>query len=172
MRTISLNARTSYDAAFSAEEEVILLIFRHEDLPQPLRLSTHPTEILSDDPISWGTRSTWQTPGSEPFVFAMVAALMPSDQQEGIPRARIAFSNVDNRIADLLRSLKTRAICDMAMVLASSPDFIESAYYGLQVVGSEGNSDQVTLSLSREPITSAPFPAGRMTKQRFPGQHR
>lgn len=172
MRTISLNARTAYNKSFTAEEEVCLLIFRHPALATPIRLSTHPTEILSENPRTYGTFSTWQTAGDEPFFYCLVQAILPDDQGEAPPRAKVAFSNVDNRFSDLLQSLSSRPTCDMAVVLAGSPNYVEAAFYGLEVIAAEGNADQVLLSLSREPMTSSPYPSDRMTKLRFPGLHK
>ena len=59
----------------------------------------------------------------------------------------------------------------MAVVLASSPSVIEMEWHHFRMVSAEGNGDAITLSITREPITAEPWPAGRMTRERFPGQH-
>lgn len=60
MRRISLNARLAHESEASAEIEVALFTIEHPLLPAPIRLSTDNTERLTDDPPTYGTRSTWR----------------------------------------------------------------------------------------------------------------
>ncbi len=63
----------------------------------------------------------------------------------------------------------TRATVDLAIVLASSPDLVEAEWRGLKLMTAEGDAGDVTFTFSREPLSQEPYPADRMTRQRFPG---
>lgn len=171
-RSISLNSRLSHDAEATDELEVVLLLLTHPDLDEPIRLSTDPTERLSVDPLAYGTRSTWQTDDDSPFLFVLASALLPDDQEDTPAASTITLEAVDNRIAEQLNSTIERATVDLAVVLASSPDQIEFESRGLKLIESSGNALEINLKLSRDPLTSEPWPAARMTRSRFPGLHK
>lgn len=171
MKTISLNARVSHDAEVSAEIEVALIRITHEDLDAPVLLSTDPTEVLTYDPLTYGTWSNWG--GTEnAYLFALVGVTPPGDPEDGPPNAALVFENVDNDISKLLRETTGQAVIDIAVVLASTPDTIEVRYTGFKLLAASGDAGTVSLTISREPITAEPWPAGRMTRQRFPALFR
>lgn len=171
MRTISLNARLSHDDPASAEIEVALIRITHDDLDAPVLLSTDPTEMLEVDPLTYGTWSSWGG-SDEQYLFALVGVTPPGDPDDGPPNAALVFENVDNDISALLRGVTGQAEIDIAVVLASTPDVIEVAYTGFRMISASGDAGTVSLTISREPITSEPWPAGRMTRQRFPALFR
>ncbi len=174
MRRISLNARTAHDAEASAEVEVILIKITHPQIDEPIRLSTDPTERLGLEPLTYGTRSTWGGDGitRQTHLFVLLAAQLPDDIDDQPQAATLVLEVVDRDMAALLRSTTTRASVDMAVVLASSPDVVEAEFLGLSLVSAEGDAGEIKLALSRDPITSEPWPARRMTRQVMPGLHR
>jgi len=172
MRRISLNARLAHDNGYgSAEVEVVLVRFTHPATDVIVRLSTDPTERLSAEPLAYGTRSSWfgTDPLTQPFQFVLMSALIPDDRDETPGGARLVLDAGDGTLAELLRSTTERATVDIAIVLASSPDHIEFEAPGLKLVSSEGNADSITLTIAADPVSEAPWPAGRMTRSRFPG---
>lgn len=172
MRNISLNARLAAAADSTEEVEIVLIKITHEDLDDPVRLSTDPTEMITEDPLVYGTHSTWKTGDGSPFLFVLVSALLPGDEDEGPQQAQLSLSNVDNDIASLLREVRTQATVDMSVVLSSSPNTVEVEFLGLKLVSASGDASSITLTISREPITSEPWPSGRMTRERFPSLFR
>ncbi|MES0879704.1 hypothetical protein [Roseibium sp. SCP14] len=174
MRRVSLNQRLSFEEGSTEEIEVALFVFEHEDLDEPVRISTDPTEELSLDPLIRGTRSTFNgaNPAHQPYQFALVSTDLPSDMEDAPAAATLTLENVDSDMAELLQSITTRATVHMAIVLASSPDLIEAEFRGMKLLSAEGDASEITLSISREPIEEESFPVDRMTKQRFPGLHR
>jgi hypothetical protein len=48
---------------------------------------------------------------------------------------------------------------------------MEARYTYLRTVRASYDVNSVSLDISREPFTSEPMPAGRMTASRFPGLH-
>lgn len=174
MRRVSLNQRQSFEVHSTAEVEVALFVFEHEDLAEPVRLSTDPTERLTLEPLTYGTRSTYggAKPAYQPYQFVLVSTDLPSDLEDAPAEATLILENVTNRIAETLQSINTRATAHMAVVLASSPNQIEAEWRDLKLIRVDGDASEVTLTLSREPIEEESCPTDRMTKQRFPGLHR
>ncbi|MEP1253424.1 MAG: hypothetical protein ABJI29_01625, partial [Alphaproteobacteria bacterium] len=140
-----------------------------------VRLSTDPTERISLEPLVYGTRSSWldadPTDDEEVFQFVLVSVLLPDDQETAPPAARLAIEGVDNELAEVLRSTLLRADVSLAVVLASSPDVIEQEWLNFKLVSAEGSGESIQLSITRNPLTEEPWPAGRMTRERFPGLH-
>lgn len=174
MRRLSLNARTAQDAVSTDQVEVALFYITHPQLDEPVRLSTDPTVRLSDDPLQYGTRSNWMgsNPATEPFYFVIASTELPSDLEDAAASATLILDNVDQDIANVLRSVRNRATVNLAVVLASSPNLIEGEFQGLKLMSVEGDASETQLVFSREPIEEESYPSGRMTKQRFPGVHR
>jgi hypothetical protein len=164
MRRVSLNARTADLGPTTSEVEVALFMITHPELAKPIRLSTDPTERVTADPLMYGTRSAWMdsNPSTQPFLFVLASAQLPSDLEDAPAAATIVLENVDTE----------RPTVHMAVVLASSPDLVELEYRGLRIIGAEGNAGEVSLSLSRAPIEDETVPMDRFTKDRFPGLFR
>ena len=174
MRRLSLNARLAQDADLSDEIHVVLLQIEHPDLDAPIRLSTDNTERITTEPLVYGTRSRWRgaNPMSEPFLWVVASALLPSDLDDAPAAATIMLENLDSGMAVLLRSFVDTATLHMAVVLASSPDLVEAEWTDLQLGSAEITGGEITLQFSREEIELERFPGGRMTRNRFPGLHR
>lgn len=173
MRRISLNARLAADAQASDEIEVVLFRITHAELEAPIRLSTDNADRISDDPLIYGTRSSWggADPLTDPYLFIIASAVLPSDLEDAPATAQVTLENLDSAIVELLTSFLSPATVDLAVVLASSPDLPEAEFTGLQLLSAEADAGAVTLSLSREEIELEYFPTGRMTRDRFPGLH-
>ncbi|TMV09815.1 hypothetical protein FGK63_01725 [Ruegeria sediminis] len=174
MRRVSLNARSAAEAATTDEVEIALFSITHPYLDAPVRLSTDPTERLSVEPLMYGTRSAWDgaDPVTDPYLFVLASAELPSDQEDAPATATIVLENVDNDIAALLRSFTDLPVVNMAVVLASSPDVVEVEYRDLRIVGAEGDASEISLQISRRPIEDETVPMDRFTKDRFPGLFR
>lgn len=171
MRRLSLNARQAQDQATTDQIEVVLIEIAHPALEATLRLSTDPTVRLSTEPLLYGTRSTWRgaDPATDPYYFVLVSAELPSDMEDAPASGALVLSNVDNEIAVQLRSTTLPATVSMAVVMASSPNFVEREFLELKLTVSETDAGECALSLSRDLIEEEPYPAGRMTRWWFPG---
>ncbi|MFV0301558.1 MAG: hypothetical protein ACK5IP_11880, partial [Paracoccus sp. (in: a-proteobacteria)] len=75
------------------------------------------------------------------------------------------------RMVQIIRSFTEPATVSIAVVLASSPNVVEAEWTGLQITSADITAGEIVLTLSRDEIEMEPFPAGRMTKHRFPGLH-
>jgi uncharacterized protein DUF1833 len=166
-RELSLTARTAFNAERTDEVSVVLVTITHADLEEPIRLSSDPTVRLSDDPLRYGTRHQ----GAE-YEFVLVSAVLPDDREGQPIGVTLAFENVARDMASIARAVVTPAQADIVLVLASSPDEIEEAYTGLRAVRGTYDAARVTFEFSRQLATKKPWPAHRMTQNRFPGLFR
>ncbi len=171
MRRLSLNARLLTDAETTDETYVALFRFTHPSLDKPVRLSTDPTICLSEDPEEYGTLSSWLNPDGDPYLWIIASAMVPDDKEDAPTAATFILETVTKDMVDVFRSITDRATVDMAIVLASSPDHVEVEFRDLKLMAASGNAQEITLQLSRESIFELPWPAGRMTRARFPGLH-
>ncbi|TRD18351.1 hypothetical protein [Palleronia caenipelagi] len=171
MRRLSLNTRRALDGDAPEEVHAVLMEIAHPGLAAPLRLSTDPTERLSTEPLTYGTRSGWRgaDPRSDPYLFMVADALLPSDQQDAPAEARIALMNLDPGIAQLLRSFRDPASFRLAVVLASSPDLVEAEWADLRLTSAEIDASEIILTISREEIELEHYPGQRLSRSRFPG---
>lgn len=172
MRSVSLNARTSHDAQATSEIEVVLLHITHPDLLDAVKLSTDPTVRLSTDPLKYGTRSTWlaeEYADDTPYNFVLLNTQLPDDKEDTPAAASVTVEMLDNTYSELFRSTQKRATVHMAIVMASTPNLVEVQWRDLKLVSAEGDNAQITMQITRDPITSEPWPYGRMTRYRFPG---
>lgn len=170
-RRLSLNARQALIDPVSADFDVVLIEITHPDLDAPLRLSTDNTEMISDEPRIYGTRSTWRgaDPATDPYLWIIASAVLPDDAEDAPAQAQIVLENLDSRMIEVLRSYTDMATVAIAVVEAATPNLIEAEWHGMLLSTSEGTSAEITISLSRDEIELEHFPAGRMTRQKFPG---
>jgi len=172
-RRLSLNARLALDAPASGEIEAALFLIEHPDLEAPIRLSTDNTERLSDDPLMYGTRSTWRgaNPLTEPFLWIIASAVLPGDAEDAPASAQIVVENLDAEMVTLLRSFTEPAEISIAVIMAGTPDLIEAEWGGLQLTSADITAGEIVLTISRDEVELEPFPPGRMTRLNFPGLH-
>ncbi len=170
-RRVSLNARQAQIDPVSAEIEVVLIEITHPELDTPIRLSTDNTERLSDEPLLYGTRSTWRgaDPATDPYLWIVASAVLPDDAEDAPAQAQIVLDNLDARMVELLRSFVGQPVVALAVVEAGTPDVVEAEWQDLRLTSADGTSAEIMLSLSRDEIELEPFPSGRMTRQKFPG---
>lgn len=166
-RLVSLNARAAANAAYSDQLPVMLVEIRHPTLPEPVRLSTDPTVRVSTDPLVYGTFR-----GGNLYSFVLVSAVWPDDQQASPAKTTLVFENVDKDMVAPLRAIIDPVTVDLTVVLAGTPETAEAQFLKMRGIRGSWDASQVSLDISREPLTSEPMPAGRMTKARFPGLFR
>ena len=162
----------------SGEAIAILVTITHETLTEPLRLSTDSGKTrLSTDPLVYGIRS--RLLGSESangnlaqpadFLFALMSAVLPENREQGVTSTDIIFENVDAGMIDVARELKTPATVDFAVVLSSTPDYVDFEWTDLRTVAVDYDEASITISVSREDVMGIACPFGHMTRSRFPG---
>ncbi|MCA0963276.1 hypothetical protein [Salipiger bermudensis] len=174
-RVLSLNARAQQDAAFADDLPVVLLEVSHPDLDAPVRLSSDNADLISQSAEAQirGTRSSWRGANQENefFLWVPMGLEMPGDEDDVPAQMRIVIDLFDATLPALLRSFETRAKANAAVVMASTPNLVEQAWLGLEVVTARFGS-QIAVQMSREPIEDEGAPMHVVGKHRFPGLYR
>lgn len=165
-RITSLNFRAAAQGQQTDQVPVMLAIITHPSLAAPVYLSSDPTERISADPLVYGTRHDGIV-----FPFVLMGAVLPDDQDKNPPKTTLVFENVDADMAKALRAILSPASIELMVVLAETPDVVEVRFTDLRATRGGYDASQISLDISREPFTSEPMPAGRMTAARFPGLH-
>ncbi|WP_180375626.1 DUF1833 family protein [Mesorhizobium sp. 8] len=173
-KPISLNALRQVDAPASDQVAVFLVIIEHDALERPLRLSSDNTSRITIEPLTYGTWSTYGSEDSlpEPFYYIGMEVIPPDDEEDAEPTSTIVIDVLDADIVGVLTSTTVPAAARIAIVMADTPNLVEIETVGLQLKNASGDWGQIALKLSMEDLYDEPFPAMRMTKERFPGLHR
>ena len=165
MRETSLNARHHFDDPYSSNTAIFLVKISHPDLSAPIRISTDPSERLSLDPVTYGTKSTWLTDDESPFLFVLASALWPDDVEGTPPTASVVIRSVGHDVIKILRSTTNRATVDFGVVLVETPNDIEAQFLGLELVSVEGDATEIILQFTGDNFYLEPWPHKIMSKE-------
>ena len=163
-RTVSSTMKAALFAQETGEAAVTLVTIDHADLQSPLRLSTDPTQRLTETPLVYGTQSR----GND-YLFLPMDVVLPVDRDDAPPRTQIVLENIDRQIIPLIRATSSPPSATIEMVLASDPDTIEIALPDFLVASADYDVQAVTLELVVDLLQSEPFPSGRFGPAGFPG---
>lgn len=167
---ISRAARHAQEDFASDDYEVLMLRIAHADFLEDVLISSDPTEVLSYEPYMMGTKSTWLGVQKE-FRFIAMGIDLPDDSTDAPMQGALVLDILDSDIADILTLTIEPAKVDMAIVMRSSPNFVERQFLGLLMTDADGDGGSISLSFSRRHVLEEPCPADRTTKERFPGLH-
>ena len=153
---------------------VFLVIIEHIDLEEPLRISSDNAVRLSVEPLTYGTLSTYgSVDGSaKPFYYIGMQVIPPDDEEDVEPTATLVIDVLDADIVGLLTSTIVKASARIAIVMSNTPNLVEIETVSLELINTNGDWGQISLRLSMKDLLDEPFPATRMSKERFPGLHR
>lgn len=170
MRRLSLIARRDELAETPAQVEILLMRISHDDLDEPVYLSTDATVRLTSDPLTYGTQSRWPEGGDlHDFQFILVDALVPDDDEESIPALTLAVEVVDREMAKPLLAVSSPAVVDFCVVTAADVDTPDVDYRGFWLMAAEGDSGQITLTIVARRNEGESFGYRRLTKHTAPG---
>lgn len=168
MTTLSLSFRQAFNEESTDEYPVVLVEITPAGASEPVLICSEPVQRLSTDPLRYGV-----VHDGEEYEWVLMSAGLPDDQQGKPPSTTLIFENVVEDMAATVRGVApgTQADVVLKVVLSSAPDEVEERYV-MKATSASYNAMQVSLDISREPIESEPWPAFRMTKDRFPGLFR
>jgi hypothetical protein len=153
-RTVSSLTRQALYAAETGEAFLILLTFSHADLPVPIRVTS--------DAVTTASRGN----SFAPFPFDLV---LPDDQDNRAPRARLVIDNIDRQIVQAVRSLSSAPTMLIEIIRAASPDTVEAQFVDFKLTNVSYDAQRVEGVLTIEDFTAEPFPAASFSPGLFPG---
>jgi hypothetical protein len=163
-RTVSSNFISAANAQETGEVIICLLTITHEEIAEPIYLSSDATERLSADPLIYGTTSRGNQHLYLPFEFTL-----PDDKSDSPPRVLLTMDNTDRSLIELLRSISTPADVLVEIVLASDLNQVELEMPSLQLGDVTIGEGSISASLVADTLINEPYPAGLFTPGSFPG---
>lgn len=156
-RQISQQALTAMLAQDTAKVFVVTLKITGAGIEEPILL------VNDNVPLVAGAE-TYQ-----PFPFDVI---LPTDDADKPPVARLRISNVTQLIVDELRTLPEPPNVELCVRLADNPTVIDYGPWSLDATAATYNIDQIEVDLRMRDFTIEPFPYLRFTANYFPGLFR
>jgi hypothetical protein len=153
-RPLSSLTRQALYAAETGEAFLILLTLNHASLAQPIRVTS--------DAVTTTSRGD----DFAPFPFDLV---LPDDQDNRSPRARLVIDNVDRQIVEAVRSLPSAPTMLIEIIRAAAPDTVEAQFVDFKLTNVAYDAQRVEGVLTIEDFTAEPFPAATFSPGSFPG---
>jgi hypothetical protein len=166
MRTLSLNFRSAFNAEESGELAIFLLTIEHDDFDDPLRLSTDPTQLVTDVPLVYKTISR-----GDDYFYLPMSVVLPDEREGAPPRSQLRITNVTRALIEVMRSVTTPARAKLELVLGSDLDAVEVESPWLDVVAASNSAGEVFLDLSLNAMTAEAMPVDSFDPAGFPGLH-
>jgi hypothetical protein len=166
MRTLSLNFREAINAEESGEVAIFLLTITHPDLDEPIRLSTDPTERVSDVPLVYKTVSQ-----SEDFIYVPMQVIIPDEREGSAPRAQFRICNVTRELTEFVRSTTTPAQARIQLVMASDLDEVEVESPWLDIISVNNSARDLTFDMTLNSMAAEQWPVDSMDPSAFPSLH-
>lgn len=153
-RSLTALARRAVHAAETEEAFLVLLTLSHDDLSEPIRVTSDAVDTISR---------------GETFVAFPFDLSLPDDDEGHAPRARLAIDNVGREIVQAVRALASPPTVLMEIVRAAEPDTVEARFADFRLTNVTYDAHLVQGELSVEDFTTEPFPANVFSPGGFPG---
>jgi hypothetical protein len=168
MREIPLSSLQSMYALEADEYPIILISISREGEEEIIRMSSDPTERISEDPIGYGTVS--EVSGEEQtYVYFPFELTLPQDDGSTIPKMRIAVPNISAEIVWWLRSKLTTPIVTVTIVSSVDLDTAIATFPDFEMGSFSGGTLSIQGDLSLSNLEREPFPSGSFCPSSFPG---
>jgi hypothetical protein len=153
-RDTSLTFREAVNAQETGEAFLILLEIDHDDLSEPIRVTSDGVDTTSNGNIYT----------SYPFDLQL-----PDDTEGNIPTAQLTIDNIDRVIVESLRSISTYPTVTIKIVLASDPNTIEAEFTNFELREPQYNALLVSGKLMLKSFFREPYPGDLFLPSTFPG---
>jgi hypothetical protein len=157
--------------ASETPEALILLITitNPADPTAPVRLADGYTNridsLTTDNEVIYGVTSN-----SKNYIFLPMELSLPGEQETGAGQCSLILKFVTREAIELIRTHLTSPVdVQIDLVLASSPNTVETSFSGFKITNVTYNADQITFDLNMVSLSREPFPSFTFTPANFPG---
>jgi len=173
MSRLNSLSQSAVKAMFASEtpEALILLITitNPADLANPIRLADGYTNriasLTTDTDVTYGVTSN-----SVDYLFMPMQISLPGEQEAGAAQCSLVLNFVTREAIDIVRTYLTSPVSvQIDLVLASSPDRVETSFSGFKITNVTYNAEQITFDLNMVSLSREPFPCFTFTPANFPG---
>jgi hypothetical protein len=179
MSRLNSLSQSAIKAMFSSEtsEALILLITITDpaDPQNPVRLADSYTNRIAsfttDTDVVYGVTSNRGVAGNEhDYIFLPMQVGLPGEQEAGAAQCTLTLSYVTKEAIQLIRERLTSPVeVQIDLVLASTPNHVETTFSGFKITNVTYNADQITFDLNMVSLNREPFPSFTFTPANFPG---
>lgn len=164
-RAFSLTTVRALMEEQSGDWIVMLLTLNHDDLSEPIRVSSDPTQRVGevDGRIVYGTVSRSAT-----FTYYPVTMALPSDE-EGSPPSTTLEILADKEVLAKVRALTSPPSVHMELVMGSAPDVVEMSQPDFALIRVSYDMNTITGEITVDFLANEPLPAGRYRPGSHPG---
>ena len=162
MRNVSDEMKEAVFAQRTGEAFIVLLKLEHDDLAEPIYITTDPMEVLSTDVrgvISNGIE----------YTFLPFEIVLPGEDEDSPPVSKVRIDNITREIVTAVRTIRDAPNVTISIVMSSDPDTEEVSISGFQLNNVRADAFTVEGDLTTERLDVEPFPSGRFTPALFPG---
>ena len=153
-RSVSDNFKSALAAQETSEAFLVLLEIDHDDLASPIRISSDAENTTSN---------------GEVFVAYPFQIVMPTDEMDSVPIAKLVLDNIDRVLISTIRTITTPPTVRIMVVLSSDPDTVEIDLPGFELKDISYDASQITAQLTVESYLNEPFPGDKFMPTSFPG---
>ena len=162
----SLDFLAAANASETGVFPILLLTITHEDLLDPILLSTDPTTriIETTSEVVYGTTSN----GND-YLFLPMTLKLPGEPDQGPANMSIEIDNVALELTSLFRSISSPPSINVDIVLNSDVDIILTTWPEYLLINVHISAEIVRAELVLETLVMEPFPAGTFNPSEFLG---
>jgi hypothetical protein len=173
MSRLNSLSQSAIRAMFASEtpEALILLITitNPADPTTPVRLADGYTNridsLTTDNEVIYGVTSNGNN-----YIFLPMELSLPGEQETGAGQCSLILKFVTREAIELIRTHLTSPVdVQIDLVLASSPNTVETSFSGFKITNVTYNADQITFDLNMVSLSREPFPSFTFTPANFPG---
>lgn len=173
MSRLNSLSQSAVKAMFASEtpEALILLITitNPADPANPVRLADGYTNriasLTTDTDVVYGVTSN-----SKDYLFMPMQISLPGELEAGAAQCSLVLNFVTREAIDIIRTHLTSPVnVQIDLVLASSPNTIETSFSGFKITNVTYSADQITFDLNMVSLSREPFPCFTFTPANFPG---
>lgn len=147
---------TALQAALAQQTEQVFLAcltIEHDDLADAIR-------VVNNNEAVERTGGTYLA-----FPFE---AVLPDDQGDQLPQLQIRIDNVSREVMAAIRALETPPTITLEIILASSPNTVESGPFELSVLEIGYDVTTIQATCGYEDMLNEPFPRDTFNPKNFP----
>lgn len=150
-RSTSLALKQATYAEETEDGIIILLTIDHEDLTEPILISSDATQRVDEieGKLVYGTISRGDT-----YIYYDFEINLPSDESDGVPNTTLSIDNITAEITDAIRDLTSPPVVLIEVVMMSDVDTVEVNFPEFYLTDVEWDRTQVQATITMDALLS------------------
>ena len=168
MTEVSLNFRQAAYAQETGRVLILLVTIDHEDLTEPIRLSTDPTQELTE--LTTATEKVYGTISrGETYIHFPIRIGLPSVDESGFGELVLEVDNIHRAYTETIRTIFTPATVTVELVMDNTLDVVEASWPEFSLTEVSYDAFVISGKVRMDFLQKEPFPAGTFSPAYFKG---